>query len=203
MFGPWVQSLDKDEYIPPFSMSLRIHDMFLHNTVLDSCASHNLMPNVIMNGLGLDITRPYRDLFLFHLRNIKCLVLIKYLVIILHQIPEKSIVVDVVVGDVPTKFGILLSRSWETKLKGTLQMDMSCATIPIFSEQRRLYRENHLAYMISNKDIPENHLIYAIDTDMGFVIFYNDLCFEESDMKEGEGEIIKNQQLLEEEKKYE
>ena len=70
-------------------------------------------------------------------------------------------------------------------------MDIPYATISIFGEQRRLYRENHLAYMISNKDSLENHPIYAIDTDMGFVIFYNDLCFEESDLKEGEGEIMK------------
>lgn len=62
---------------------------------------------------------------------------------------------DVVVSDVPPKFGIVFSRSWETKLKGTLQIDMSYATIPIFDEQRRLYRENCLAYMISNKDNPK------------------------------------------------
>ena len=108
MFRPWVHSLDKDEYIPPFSMSLRIHDMFLHNSMLDSGASHNLMTKVIMNGLGLDIIRPYRDLFLFDLRNIKCLVLIKYLVILHHQIPKKSIVMNVIVANVCTKFGILL-----------------------------------------------------------------------------------------------
>ena len=36
---------------------------------------------------------------------------------------------DVVVADVPVKVGMLLSRSWDSKLKGTLQMDMSYATI--------------------------------------------------------------------------
>ena len=68
MFGPWVQSLDKVEYVPPFYIILRMHDMFLHNTILDLGASHNLMPKVIMDSLGLDITRPYRDLFSFDLR---------------------------------------------------------------------------------------------------------------------------------------
>ena len=41
-----------------------------------------------------------------------CLGLIKDLVISLHQIPKKSIVMDIVVADVPAKFGMLLSRSW-------------------------------------------------------------------------------------------
>ena len=59
--------------------------------------------------------------------------LIKDLVISLHQIPEKSIVMDIVVADVPAKFGMLLSRSWSTKLKGTMQMDFSYPTLPVFN----------------------------------------------------------------------
>ena len=58
-----------------------------------------------------------------------------------------------------------------------------------FSVKKEDYRENHLAYMISNKDNPENHPIYDVDIDMGSAIFYNDLCFEESELKEGETEI--------------
>ena len=51
---------------------------------------------------------------------------------------------DVVVANIPIKVGILLSTSWVAKLKGTLHMDMSYTTIPVFVEQRRLYRENRL-----------------------------------------------------------
>ena len=127
-----------------FYISLRIHNMFLHNTILDLGASHNLMPKIIMDNLGLDIARTYKDLFSFDSRKVKCLGLIKDLVVSLHQMPEKSVMMGVVVVDVPVKFGMLLSRSWVAKLKGTLQMDMSYATIPIFGEKRRLYRENRL-----------------------------------------------------------
>ena len=63
MFGPWAQASLKSEDVPPFYISLIIHDMFLHNAMFDSGASHNLMPRTIMEGLGLDITRPYKDLF--------------------------------------------------------------------------------------------------------------------------------------------
>ena len=41
---------------------------------------------------------------------------------------------DVVVIDIPPNFWMLLSSSWASKLKGTLQMDMSYATIPLFTE---------------------------------------------------------------------
>ena len=51
-------------------------------------------------------------------------------------IPEKSLVMDVVMVEVPPKFGMLLLRSWVAKLKGTLQMDLSYATVLVFREQR-------------------------------------------------------------------
>jgi ribonuclease HI len=164
----------------PLSMSvLKIHDMTLHNAMLDSGASHNLMPKVVMDQLGLDITRPYKDLFSFDSRKVKCLGLIKDLVVSLAQIPAKNMVMDVVVVDIPPKFGMLLSRSWAAKLKGTLQMDMSYATIPVFGQDRRLYREVFLKYMVSNKSQPNNHPIYSVETELGSSIFFNDLCFEE------------------------
>ena len=81
---------------------------------------------------------------------------------------------DVVVADVLVKVGMLLSTSWAAKLKWTLQMDMSYATIPIFSEQIRLYRERTLAYMISSPKCPQNHPIYSIDTNLGSAIFCNE-----------------------------
>jgi hypothetical protein len=139
MFGPWAQTSVKSEYIPPFYISLTIHDMFLHNAMFDSSASHNLMPKIVMDNLGLDIIRPYNDMYSFDSREAKCLGLIKDLVVSLHQIPNKSLFMDVVMANVPPRFGMLLSRSWAAKLKGTLQMDLSYAMIPIFGEQRRLY----------------------------------------------------------------
>ena len=65
MFGPKVEDQSDPEEVLPFYISLRIHDLYMHNAMLDSRASHNLMPKVIMDNLGLDITRPYKDLFSF------------------------------------------------------------------------------------------------------------------------------------------
>ena len=52
-------------------------------------------------------------------------------------------------------------------------MDFSYATIPVFNQQRRLWRENRLKYRVSNKECLENHPIYVVDTDMGSSIFFN------------------------------
>ena len=100
----------------------------------DSRSSHNMIPKIFMEELGLEVTRPYKYLFSFDSNKVRCLGLIKYLVIYLAQIHAKNLVMDVVVADIPPKFGMWLSRSWETKLKGTFLMDMSYATIPVFGE---------------------------------------------------------------------
>ena len=42
-FGPDIAEKD-DDSIPPFYISLNVHDKLLHNCLLDSSASHNLIP---------------------------------------------------------------------------------------------------------------------------------------------------------------
>jgi hypothetical protein len=178
LFVTCVEQMDDTEDVPPFYVSLKMHYMTLHNVMMDSGASHNLMPKVVMDKLGLDITRPYKDLFSFDSRKVKCLGLIKDLVVSLSQIHSKNMVMDVVVADIPPKFGMLLSILWVAKLKGTLQMDMLYATIPVFSQERWMYREVFLKYMVSSKTQPKNHPIYSINTEIISSIFYNVLSFE-------------------------
>ena len=127
---------------PPFYITLTVHDQMVHNCLLDSGSSHNLMPKAVMEALGLSITKPYQELYAFDSKVVKSLGVIKDFVVNLTQLPMKSVIMDVVVADITPKFGMLISRSWAKKVGGTLQMDLSYATIPIFGgENRRLYRE--------------------------------------------------------------
>ena len=128
-----------------------------------------------MDELDLSIIKTYHDLFSFDSRKVKCLGLIKDLAVTLTQLPSKSIIMDILVADIPPKFGLLLSRSWRKRLGGTLQMDLTYATIPMFGgETKRLCRENQLAYIISKESRSVNHPIYVVDTDFGSFILQID-----------------------------
>ena len=59
--GPHIE--DRTDASPPFYISLNVHEKILHNFLMDFGASHNVMPKVVMEELGLDITRPYHDLY--------------------------------------------------------------------------------------------------------------------------------------------
>jgi hypothetical protein len=149
------------------------------------------MPKMIMERLGLQITRPYGDVYSFDSRMVKCMGMIKDLVVTLAQVPVKSVLMDVVIADIPPKYGMLLSRSWVAKLGGTIQLDMSYATIPVFGGQfTRLYRETRLAYTVSDPQNPNNFPIYIADQDLGnCILSFNDGLnegLEELDMKQEE-----------------
>jgi hypothetical protein len=101
LFGPEVDGQTDNGVVAPFYISLNIHDLILHNTMLDSGASHNLIPKAMMEKLGLEVTRPYKDLHSFDSSKVKCIGLIKYLRITFAQIPTKSLVMDIVVEDIP------------------------------------------------------------------------------------------------------
>jgi hypothetical protein len=181
IFGPHFEGAR--DTVAPFYITLTVHDHLLHNCMLDSGASHNVMPKSIVDRLGLEITRPYGDFYSFDSRKVKCVGMIKYLVVNLAQIPVKSVMMDVV-ADIPPKYGMLLSRSWGTKLGGSLQLDMTYATIPIFGGHfTRLYRETRLAFTLSDPLNPNNYPVYIANQDLGNCILSidDDLneCIEE------------------------
>jgi hypothetical protein len=55
VLGPMVEY--RDDSSPPLYISLNIHDKVMHNCLMDSGASHNLMPKIVMEELGLEVTK--------------------------------------------------------------------------------------------------------------------------------------------------
>jgi hypothetical protein len=69
VFGPHFEGAK--DIVAPFYIMLTLFDQLLHKCMLDSGASHNVMPKSIMDKLGLEITRPYGDLYSFDSRKVK------------------------------------------------------------------------------------------------------------------------------------
>lgn len=81
---------------------------------------------------------------------------------------------DIVVADIPPKYGMLLSTSWGAKLRGSLQLDMSYAIILVFGNPKKLYRETLMKYVMSSQARPQNFPIYSMHSDIDSFIMYND-----------------------------
>lgn len=59
-----------DPSTTPFYVALVIYDLLLQNFMLDSEDSHNFIPLSVMEQLGLEITRPYKDLYSFDSKRV-------------------------------------------------------------------------------------------------------------------------------------
>jgi hypothetical protein len=61
LFRPEVDGRDDNGDVAPFYIILNIHDLIFHNAMLDLGAFESLMPKAMMEKLGLEVTRPYKD----------------------------------------------------------------------------------------------------------------------------------------------
>jgi hypothetical protein len=145
----------------PFFISLIVEDLFLHNCMLDSRASTNVMSLKVMEHLGLKISRPYKNICAMDSREVKVCGLIKDLQVFLATHQDICLVMDIVVIDVPDAWGMLLSRKWATDLGGNIQLDLSYATIP--NSQGFpviLHRESMRKYHVEDPRDPKNELVF-------------------------------------------
>ena len=124
----------------------------------------------------------------------KCVGLIKDMVVSLAQIPAKSIMMDVVVADIPAIFGMLLSRSWGAKLGGVSKLDFTYAIIPIFNgEERRLYRETRFVKTTTKKDEGNSPIYGQEKEDVSCFMLHEDEDFAEDSEKQLSSAIVHNE----------
>jgi hypothetical protein len=163
-----LQNMDRgNEKNRPFYLSLLMNDFILHNCMLDSGASSNVMTKKVMEQLNLRISRPYHNICAMDSKTIKVHGLIKGLQVHLVAFPDIMIEMDIVVIDVPDAWGMLLSRKTAADLGGNLQMDLTYATIPTPNGSMfRLNRELERKYHVEDPRNPTNELVYR-EVEMG------------------------------------
>jgi hypothetical protein len=162
----------------PFYLSLLMNDYILHNCMLDSGASSNVMTKKLMEQLNLRISRPYHNICAMDRKKIKVHGLIKGLQVHSASFLDIMIEMDIVVIDVPDAWGMLLSRKTTADLGGNLQMDLTYATIPTLNGSMfRLNRELERKYNVEDPRNPTDELVYR-EVEMGcYEIESNSLAF--------------------------
>ena len=104
--------------------------------------------------------------------------MIKDIVVNMAQIPTKSVVMDIVVVDILAGFGMLLSRSWSTKIGGLIKLDLTYATIPVFrGQERRLYRESKFVKMVTRANGSVNSPVYSKEGEFSCLMLEEDQEF--------------------------
>ena len=117
------------------------------------------LPLTVIKQLGLSITRPYNKVCGFNSKPVEVEGLIKDLKVSLARNPDISLLMDVVVIDIPDVWGMFLSKKWGATAGGHVQIDLSYATIPQSDGTPFiLYREpNYLSHVIYPRPYYEAH----------------------------------------------
>jgi hypothetical protein len=159
----------------PFYCSLLVNGLILRNYMLDSGASNNIITLKAMHELGLQITKLCRNVQAIDAREVPCCGVIKDLQVCLKVAPKRTLVMDVLVIDCLTQWGMLLSRQWSVDVGGSMQMDLSYANIPISQvEKVRIFREPKMLHYVEDLCARDNDYLYpdikdqeAQETDLG------------------------------------
>jgi hypothetical protein len=138
-----------------------MNDFILHNCMLDSGASSNVMTKKVMEQLNLRISRPYHNICAMDSKTIQVHGLIKGLQVHLVAFLDIMVEMDIVVIDVSDAWGMFLSRKTTVDLGGNLQMDLTYATIPTSNGSMfRLNRELERKYHVEDPRKPTNDIVY-------------------------------------------
>jgi hypothetical protein len=143
------------------------------------------MTRKVMEQLNLRISRPYHNVCAMDSREIEVHGLIQDLRVHLAVFPDISIMMDIVVIDVPDTWVMLLSRKWVASLGSSLQMDLSYATIPTCDNILvRLNREQEKKYHVEDPKEPMNELVYETEGFGNYAICSNFLASIKEKIKE-------------------
>jgi hypothetical protein len=121
----------KNDNNPTFYLPLGMNDLCLNNCMLDSRASENVMSLKVMEQLGLKMTRTYGNVCGIDSKKVKVYGLCEDVEVYLIDFPHISLIMNIVVIDVPDAWGMLLLRSWYASLGGFLSMDLTHTHIPM------------------------------------------------------------------------
>jgi hypothetical protein len=96
---------------PPFYLSLGMNGLCLNNYMLDSGTSTNVISLKVMTQLSLKTTRPYGNVCGIDLIRVEVWGVCEDVEVFLIDFPHISVLMDILVIDVPDVWGMLLSRT--------------------------------------------------------------------------------------------
>jgi hypothetical protein len=115
---------------PPFLLTFEIFNRNVHNCMVDSGASSNVIPYVMCQKLNVEPKKCDIQIVQLDRSNVKVIGELKNVLIRLAFNPKVHQVIDIIVVDIPEAYGLLLSRDWSEKLNGYFSTDWSHIWLP-------------------------------------------------------------------------
>ena len=117
------------------------------------------MPRTTAKALDLPLIKTFGKCYLMDSKQVPLVGQIKDAQVYLPTFPKKRIKLTILVADIPTSYGMLLSQTLCQHL-GEVKMDWSQAIIPIGKEKVTLLPEAKSKYIVFPSDDPKSQILY-------------------------------------------
>ena len=115
---------------PPFLLTFEIFNYNVHNCLVDSGATVNVMPISVCKRIsGQPKPSPWRVVQLDR-TNVKVIGDMEDVLVRLASNDKVCQVINIMVADIPDAYGLILSRDWSAKLNGYFASDWSHLWLP-------------------------------------------------------------------------
>jgi hypothetical protein len=144
--------MKKRPFVPPFILMFEVFSRNLHNCLVDSGASSNVIPLAVCNKLGAIPLKSDKHVIELDKTQVKVMGEHKDVMIRVATHHNFMQVIDIIVVDIPEAYGLLLSRDWFEKLNGYFSTDWAHLWIPLrgYKNMIKIDRERYLKNMVTD-----------------------------------------------------
>jgi hypothetical protein len=114
--------------IPPFYISIENHDVALHNFLVDTGTTNNIIPLEVMEKLCMKCTKYYEtgeSIYAIDSRQVPAYGEIKDFYAWITMTPHIITIFNIIVVDLPPTYGVFLGRDWSSMIGGYIMNDGS------------------------------------------------------------------------------
>lgn len=168
---------------PPFLITFEIFNMNVHNCLVDSNASSNVMPHVVAKRLQAIPDKTETRIMQLDRTNVRVIGELKDVLIWMAAKPQYTQVINIEVVDIPEAYGMLLSRDWSSNLNGYFLTDWSHILWPQRgkSDMLRVDQERYMKYVVTEPNDPNEPVMFynSILGNYSFDVYATETCFGE------------------------
>jgi hypothetical protein len=152
--------------VPPFLLTFEIFNRNVHNCMVDSGASSNVMPLSVCQKINAEVKPSDLKIIQLDRTNVKVIGELKNVLVRLSSNPKVHQIIDIIVVDIPEVYGLFLSRDWSEQLHGYFATDWSHLWLPENGQPNKIKinKECYLKHTVTDLNDPNEPFITSANS---------------------------------------
>jgi hypothetical protein len=184
---PLATTLNTRKNVPPFLLTFKIFNRNVHNCMVDSGASSNVMPWSVCQKINAKVEPSSLKIIQLDRTDVKVMGELKNVLIRLSSNPKVHQFIDIIVVDIPEVYGMFLSRDWSEQLHGYFATDWSHLWLPENGKPNKIKvnRERYLKFTVTDLNDPNEPYTPPADSPevQGMDTYFGNFIAEVSPIK--------------------